>query len=445
VYPADNRNFCEVLTQCDLKEATIRTVKTVATVIETVVRVVVDFFTFIIVEIYGINALTCNIFYSIVTCQWIDDLRDDDNGDIINYDVGPRPPVDNQSFLVGFNAKLPPEIPADQKDPERAKALDYLLNAVPAINFECQQFITKFDLDGALKGFKEDLDISTLVEWYDFSADEKNDNQKRLLQNILQRIKNSHTQRRPNPIFKAVQISASKIHDILTIKKERIKKLPQDEQEEARKNLKDEAFFIINSFLDADTNCIDQTLSQVENMLLMIFSSENPLKNKVSRLRYLAAFELFKHRARKIKEICVKLFPKEPHMADLERAVKQIIAGAVGMKGDIIDVGAQFPGIISDLLKKAAAVANGFLREYDATNYLLENCQDPNANFCRKLRAELTQWATEHYDLKDHDDLSMALVTDQIALANCLSIGSVKTTEPGTKFLLSVAGIIKSK
>ncbi len=487
---ADNRNFCELATQCAICALTAR-----------IATAVVDFFSYIVIKIYEYLVTFCEGFDRLITfqnCDYAEEedtapfssspptsfviqsgdnspdtdqsnfrqeseynihqiLRNDDMGNLFQGLFRNIRLQEREEVVVDYGHldEEAPSIPTEtvkEKTPtaaeaqERRKAALERLKQISASEFECPASIMDFDLDNALEKYRSDKSPDEFLGWYDYAMCDKS--KKTAFKQILDKLK-IHEE---NKKYQAVRNLVSKVQYILTEKRARVDKLPQSEKPDAEKALKQEIRYIISRLLNADADCIDQTLTQLEGIAIEVIATENPLgKNSaVSLLQYKASHALFEHRANLIKEILVAdPVLEDPvvtqHMADIEREVKKALAGAVGIKGNILEVGAQFGAMVERQAQEAAERAGPiFYEKYEPVEYLQEQNRLVWSN-TRRLRTDLLSWATTYYGLDGEDELSKAVVKSQEDLENLCTIAAVELTLPGIQLFLEAAGIIQQR
>jgi len=482
-----NQSFCELITHCEIKELACRVVSAVGL-----------FFSYLIIGIYESLAFVCNAIDYVITCQCCDE-GDPASAPPVGGPVGGAPRVDvsgraaipprprpisrqrnedqfdeflsqlqNSGFLTPPNAgngivwdaleedalvipsaQVAEEAPTAQVAKDRREAALALLSfrkAEPS-KFVCAAEILEFNLDEATQKYKTDQHPKKLLQWYDYAA--LDPSERADLEGILTGFTRDNGSEEKSTVVRHL---VSKLHYILTEKEARIRKLTKEKGEDAQKALKQEIEHIFSKLKDANSNCIDQTLSQAEDLIIEVLASENPLgKNStLSLLHYKAAHVLFRYRANLIKEILIK----DPalsnpalaaHMADIEREVKKRIATAMGMQGAILDAGAAFGGLVEQQAKDAAMRAAAlFLDQYKPAEYLREQCQ-VIWGATKAFRSDLIQWATTYYDLEGEDDtLAKAVVKSHEELESLVSVVAVELNPAGTQLFLEAAGIIQT-
>lgn len=182
-------------------------------------------------------------------------------------------------------------------------------------------------------------------------------------------------------------------------------------------DLKEQFRGIVDRMIDANQNCVDQVLSQLEQMMLDVIAEGSPEaagNRAVGRLFYRAGQELCKYRSVLVREICARENPRERHMPTLERLVKQRLGAALGMGGAVFETGAQYAHMLRDyeggspssraprIEADIQRTMNTFLNEYRPLEYLTNNLRS-NLGNARKLRSELSVWADRHYGISRED------------------------------------------
>lgn len=281
------------------------------------------------------------------------------------------------------------------------------------ISFEPAHTILTFNLNTVLARYNENLDLDDgFTNLLRFSGAEQN-------RSAFQNVVLSRYGRNNGPREAEVQKILSKIIDFFAQKREHT---PQGSPQEVA--LKTEIRNVINRIVDAHGNCVDQVLSQLENIVIEVIApqtavassggSENIAASHQRRLQHLAGHALFQYRARKIQEICVQQNPDEHHMADLERVVKQRLAELLGMQGDVFAVGAQYAGIVDSTDARVESIAQTFVDGYTNATILtyLTNELKNHFGIPRILRNNLLSWARSYYALdNDANPLTAQMIT----------------------------------
>jgi hypothetical protein len=238
----------------------------------------------------------------------------------------------------------------------------------------------------------------------------------------------------------AVDEMVSKIHALLTEKRARVKGT------EKEIFFKDEVRYVITRLLDANANCIYQTFSQLEQILIELLSTENPMgkQTALSLLQYRAAHALFQYKGNLIQAICVEDSEnkKYSHMANFERHLKAEIAKELGMEGNIFRSG---EGAMDGFARTVDVdkALDKFWAQYTPVRYLQNECRTyyTSTGTLMILRNELLNWATKHYGLDGDDALSRAISEDP---ENDAIIHGGHFNTEGIQFLLEAAGIFQA-
>ncbi|MBX7067034.1 MAG: hypothetical protein K1X28_07375 [Parachlamydiales bacterium] len=244
----------------------------------------------------------------------------------------------------------------EQYNQRKQAAIDRLRAPVAPQNaqvarFKCADEIMEFNLDHILARFNAEINPSRLSEFFDYAEVEITKRWE------LEGYFRNYGDRQPRE--RIIRQYFSKLFDFFNEKKAMF-------QGHQRENLfKAEIRYVFDKIIDAHRNCIDQVLSQVEGLMLDVIASFETahIRGGLTReqaLAHQAAYYLFKHKLDLIKTICVKEYPNEAHMADLERMTKQKLADILGLNGEIFEAGAQY-NIVNDMDMKASNVAHIFL------------------------------------------------------------------------------------
>ncbi|MBX3719799.1 MAG: leucine-rich repeat domain-containing protein [Parachlamydiales bacterium] len=154
--------------------------------------------------------------------------------------------------------------------------------------------------------------------------------------------------------------------------------------------------------IDADSDCVDQMLSQLETLVLDIVAEgdlgQNSNGNQMKLLQF-TALALCKYRNSLLKQIIAKELPREEHATDIERDVAKLIAQEVGQNGEIYESGARFSGLVHDLSGKISLVRAKFWEEYKPMEYLLNDLRTYHGNH-KGLRNQILSWASNRFDLE---------------------------------------------
>lgn len=177
----------------------------------------------------------------------------------------------------------------------------------------------------------------------------------------------------------------------------------------AEAELKEQFISVVDRVIDANNNCVDQMLSQLQGIALDVIAEGHTASRggrRLERIKLRAGHELCKYRSNLLKEICVRQNPDqmvngvrvrgETHMADLERMVMQRLAPILGMQGEIFDAGACYTTLVSNLDAKANDAMNAFIQEYKPLDYLANDLRVYHGD-ARKLRNDILLWTNEYY------------------------------------------------
>ena len=137
----------------------------------------------------------------------------------------------------------------------------------------------------------------------------------------------------------------------------------------------------VTSFNDAHRDCVDQVLSQVENLAIMVVDDYG-----CSEFQKLVALKIISYRSALIKEVVAQT--GEEHAADLERALSANIHAELSLPlPKCISVGAAFNNIF-DRGNFQTAKRN-FLARYHPLEYLIDQISYHTE---RKLFTVMSQW-----------------------------------------------------
>ena len=230
--------------------------------------------------------------------------------------------------------------------------------------------------------------------------------------------------------------------------------------------LKQQIRLIVIQLIDAHDNCIDQVLSQLETIILHAIATE--LKPGVTtpqeQLQAQAALLLFNYKSNLIKSTCHKQNPNEPHMADLERALKQRVAPLLSLESQITSVGAAFGSVVDGLEAKLIAGTQAVNRRYnnDPTfltesnltdhwsdvderplSYLKKELESSDAfSLAAPLRSNLLAWSSIYFSFNDEDTQDIVDAASKDPNFDFVNGGPLN--QAGILWLLESAGIIHS-
>ena len=160
----------------------------------------------------------------------------------------------------------------------------------------------------------------------------------------------------------------------------------QAEQDLNRKNevlesVRDLIQRTVTSFNDAHQNCVDQRLSQLENLAIMVVNDYG-----CSEFQNLTALAIISYRNALIKEVAAQT--KEFHAADLERALSKTIHEELGLPlTKLISVGPAFDSLFNSGNFQTAKTK--FLERYRPLEYLIYQI---NFHTERQLFTNMSDW-----------------------------------------------------
>ncbi|MBS0652205.1 MAG: leucine-rich repeat domain-containing protein [Verrucomicrobia bacterium] len=202
--------------------------------------------------------------------------------------------------------------------------------------------------------------------------------------------------------------------------------------------LKEQFRRVYHAIIDADEDCVDQMLSQLEPLVLDIVAEGDLAQSACAdqmKIIHFTGLALCKYRNNLLKQIVAKEFPYEPHVADLERYISKQIATEIGQNGEIFETGALFTGVVSDLEGKTALAKARFKEQYKPLEYLLRDLRTYHA-INQVSRNQILLWARNNFDL---DNLSPLLSEDPKGYE---AAEGGNFTYPGLVLLLDQIGIV---
>jgi hypothetical protein len=334
--------------------------------------------------------------------------------------------------------------------------------------FQIKDTALKFDLDLALEKYNKKTRTKALEEWFDFythpvstslsfvryRSEEALQNPQRLYNEALadyeigtgHKVKNPGTGR-DTEVGLLITECLSNIHDILTRKRAAIKTSMEE------KELQNLVQAFIEIMIDANNNCADQMISQLEGHILRLLADELPdsLKTPLDKFGFKMSLALMHYRATLIKAFIQRLYPTQDHTADLEREVKRMLAHDLGLKGKIFTVKPKYEGLAGDAEEKAKEIKKAVLNAYHPLLFLMDHFANDDHPFdsMHSLRADIITHVNrlvgidclnEEEGESGHDPLTLALsaIDEDWKRAN---YGGPLTFE-GVLFYLETAGIL---
>jgi hypothetical protein len=257
---------------------------------------------------------------------------------LIPEDIAPLPEVSVREF--------------EQRKTDLTQALTNPESPLELQNFRCTNDVARFDLDPILAVYRIDhphRSLELLFEYANVSASTR------------QRVHSDFG------AYGSEQLSLqernamhcfSRLYDFLIQKKALFQNHPKEDL------FKAEIRSIFEKLCNAHQNCIDQVRSQLTKIVIATIASYDAARtsqNRTAVLRCTTACALLSHKLDLISEICVKEYPREYHLADLELEVKRLLADSLGLSGQMFEVGAYYSSILDDMEEKARNVAEIFL------------------------------------------------------------------------------------
>lgn len=366
-----------------------------------------------------------------------------------DVDAAPNSSPSNTTSTTSTTSVIGTEIMEVDSDPvtTRKKAAIVRLGEIDNIGddrinrFESNAAIMTFDLDALLQKYDANHAPSRLCELLGWA----NCDDKGLAFSIaLQRYQGSFSDGSQERV---VRILLSKMFSYFEQKRNQI---GHSEEE-----LKEQFRAIVDKMIDANNNCVDQTLSQLQDMMLDLvaddFTATEGGDKQLQRIQFRAGHALAKHRSQLLKQVIYDQNPNELHMADVERVVMQRLAEVLGLKGSVFEAGARYGDarFIHDINGKVERAIDAFQKLYKPLQYLANELKTPFSNV-RKLRTDFIQWADSNYAIGDEDedvvketDMNRLLSADYDAgMTGPFNFGG-DWTPAATLFLMEAAGLIK--
>ena len=172
--------------------------------------------------------------------------------------------------------------------------------------------------------------------------------------------------------------------------------------------LKEEFVRVYHSLIDANDNCLDQFLTQLQTLLLDIIAERDaagtPADSPQAKIIRRASLALCQRRTNLLRKIIREQNPNEIHEADLERKIIQELAKQQGLDhGIIFSAGAAYENTVVDLKPKADAAMQAFSQEYKPFEYLLGELRTYHGDL-QLLRNEILPWANQQYGLDEENE-----------------------------------------
>ncbi len=287
-------------------------------------------------------------------------------------------------------------IPANVDDNQQMRAL--------VNRFQCHHNVMEFNIDEVLAGYQTNRTSDGLfdfLDWANISA-EKQAQFREAINDYDENHHNPHY-RTVNGLFKNLLAYFTQRKDDIDLRRAALDSADDDavnalDTDEGK--LRDQFDRACASIIDANANCIDQMLSQLQTLALDIivegtFAAELSLQQKLLNQ---ARLSLCKYRLHLFKQILIEQNPHEAHMADLERAAVQQFAQEFGLRGDIFEGGAQYAFLASQAAINRAIAT--FRQQYKPEEYFLTGLRSTiEGHDLSNAFANLTQWACQYYDL----------------------------------------------
>lgn len=268
--------------------------------------------------------------------------------------------------------------------------------AIPEVlrnRFEPNISILNFNIESLLQRYRTNYSPSKLLDFMDWANAPQNRH------SSFRRAVERYDHRGSDQQHNAVNALLSNLAQYFIVQRARV--ASGSLSTSADTALKEQFIRVFDSVIDADNNCIDQMLSQIQTLVLDIIAEGDANCRGGSiqaKLINRAGLSLCKYRTNLLKEILVRQNRDEHHMADLERVATQRVAEILGLRGNIFDVGARYGVMLGDVDARVNLAVQTFLDEYKPLDYLLRELRSYHGTN-RSLRNEILLWASQFYDL----------------------------------------------
>ena len=305
-------------------------------------------------------------------------------------------------------------ISADQMIARKREALNRLAeiqgmsssaeNTLSDLNsrFRLHSQILRFDLASVLQRYETTHRPSKLFDFLDWAGipdDDERENFRRIVLNFEEYINPSDDE--PDRFYDDRYATAanllSKLAEYFSQQQARINR---GSPEEAA--LKEQFGRVVTSIIDASNNCITQTISQVQTLLLDVIAEGDAASNGNStptKIIYRASLAMCKYRANLIKEIIARQNPNDPTIVYIEREVIRRVARLLGLNESIInsDANHYYDGYGTP---PGRAALRAFAEEYKPFEHLVKELRTYHGAY-QPLRNEILIWAAEYYNFAD--------------------------------------------
>ncbi|MBS0607235.1 MAG: hypothetical protein JSR57_09815 [Verrucomicrobia bacterium] len=354
-------------------------------------------------------------------------------------------------------------ISADQMTARKREALNRLAeiqgmvpsaeNTLSELNnrFRLHSQILRFDLAAVLQRY-ETTDLPSklfdFLDWAGINDDDERANFRRIVLTYDNFITSADAE--PNGYYDdRYQTAAnllSKLAEYFSQQQARV--VPGSPEEDA---LKEQFGRVVTSIIDANNNCITQTISQIQTLLLDVIADGDAASNGNSthtKIIYRASLAMCKYRASLIKEIIARQNPNDHSHVYIERDVIQRVARLLRLNESIINSDANdYYDEYGD--PRVHAALRAFGEEYKPFEHLVKELRTYHGAY-QSLRNELLIWASEYYDFGDEPganlpdgtaapDMEPRLSEDP---ANILSNGG-NFNYPGLVSMLEALGLVR--
>lgn len=270
-----------------------------------------------------------------------------------------------------------------------------------ASQFKPHSQILHFNLDQVLQRYQTTYAPSKLFDFLDWADIPNDDWERRPFRFAVEQFENPI-----NPSGQQTTIRSLLCHMAEYFDQQQTRITAGSPAEDA---LKEQFNRVFSGLIDANRNCTDQMLSQVQTLVIDTIAEGDAGENGASaqtKILFRAGHALCKYRTNLFKEILVRQNPNRSHMADFERQMMEHVAGRLGLQGSIFTAGAVYRftdgGELDRLANQALAT---FQQEYKPIQHLLTELRTYHGIY-QSLRNEMLPWSNNYFAIGEETDVA---------------------------------------